>query len=195
MHFQHAQQHVPFSWLPLETQPLHAMTLHGPDNPYGFTLPRLCWDHISVWYESFLKLTDVSKPAFTLESINPTGQLYLHQSLKKTVPATPTSPSELSTPGVRRGVFQSLISQTNWRFLMNALLNLFFHSFCSIEEGNQLWFLQTEICVCVCVGVSSKGECNLFYSDTTLLQEKMNHMKNVWTLGLLELPATMFHDS
>ena len=24
---------------------------------------------------------------------------------------------------------------------------------------------------------------------------KMNHMKNVWTLGLLELPAKMFHDS
>lgn len=39
-------------------------------------------------------------------------------------------------------------------------------------------------------------ESNLFCLDTVLLlQEKMNHMKNVWTLGPLELPAKMFHDS
>lgn len=68
---------------------------------------------------------------------------------------------------------------------MNAFLNLFLFS-----GGRKS---QTEMCVCG--GVSSKAECNLFYSDTMLLQEKMNHMKNVWTLGLLELPATVFHDS
>lgn len=165
MHFQHAQQHVPFSWLPLETQPLHAMTLHGPDNPYGFTLPRLCWDHISVWFESFLKLTDVSKPAFTLESINPTGQLYLHQSLKKTVPATPTSPSELSTPGLRRGVFQSLISQTNWRFLMNALLNLFFTAFVQFRKEISSDFYKLRY-VCVCVWGSPLKESVICFIQT-----------------------------
>lgn len=37
-------------------------------------------------------------------------------------------------------------------------------------------------------------ESNLFCWDTTAAG-KINHMKNVWTLGLSELPAKMLHDS
>lgn len=41
---------------------------------------------------------------------------------------------------------------------------------------------------------SSLKESNLFCWDTAAAG-KINHMKNVWTLGLSELPAKMLHDS